>query len=65
MKTALRVLFFGVFMIFAFTTQAAEPPVSEASSECLECHTITHPGIVESWQKKPACQDYPQTGHVS
>jgi hypothetical protein len=62
MKTALRVLFFGVFMIFAFTTQAAEPPVSEASSECLECHTITHPGIVESWQKSRHAKTTPKQG---
>ncbi len=29
---------------------AAEPSVSEATQECIECHTINHPGIVEDWR---------------
>ena len=29
----------------------ADIPVSEATSECLECHTAIHPGIVEGWAK--------------
>jgi len=30
---------------------AAEPPVSEATEGCLDCHAIFHPGIVEDWRK--------------
>jgi len=30
---------------------AAEVSLSDATSECLECHSTVHPGIVESWQK--------------
>jgi hypothetical protein len=29
--------------------QTAEPPLSEATQECLECHASFHPGIVEDW----------------
>jgi hydroxylamine dehydrogenase len=28
-----------------------EVPMSDATRECIECHGITHPGIVESWKK--------------
>ena len=62
MKFALHVLIFGVFMIAATGGQAAELPVSEATSECLECHTITHPGIVESWQKSRHAKITPKQG---
>jgi hydroxylamine dehydrogenase len=27
-----------------------EAPVSEATQECLDCHAIFHPGIVEGWR---------------
>jgi hypothetical protein len=30
---------------------AEDPPVSDASAECIECHTTIHPGIVGGWQK--------------
>ncbi len=28
-----------------------EPAVSDATQECLDCHAVFHPGIVEGWQK--------------
>ncbi len=28
-----------------------EVPLSEATQECLECHAVFHPGIVEGWKK--------------
>ncbi len=30
---------------------AAEAPVSEATQECLDCHTMIHPGIVSDWRQ--------------
>jgi hypothetical protein len=30
---------------------AEELPISDATSECLDCHAIIHPGIVSGWQK--------------
>ena len=40
---------------------AADVPVSDATSECLECHSTVHPGIVESWQKSRHAQVTSQT----
>ncbi|GBC63082.1 hydroxylamine oxidase [Desulfonema ishimotonii] len=34
----------------AETVMAARAPVSEATEECLGCHSSIHPGIVEEWQ---------------
>ena len=28
-----------------------DTPVSEATQECLDCHTVFHPGIVADWKK--------------
>jgi hypothetical protein len=30
---------------------AEEMPLSEASAECMDCHSSIHPGIVSGWQK--------------
>ena len=30
---------------------AAAIPLSDATSECIECHAIIHPGIVEDWNR--------------
>jgi hydroxylamine dehydrogenase len=40
-------------LLLVLTTAAADgaAPVSEATEECLMCHTIYHPGIVEDWKK--------------
>ena len=29
---------------------AAAPVISEATSECIDCHASIHPGIVKDWQ---------------
>ncbi len=31
--------------------KAAAAPVSDATEECIGCHSSIHPGIVQSWQK--------------
>ena len=39
-------------LLFAVIENAhADIPISDATQECLECHTSIHPGIVEGWQK--------------
>ena len=30
---------------------AADVAISDATSECLDCHSSVHPGIVKSWEK--------------
>lgn len=40
-----------------FCTRA---PVSEATEECLGCHSSLHPGIVEGWQKSRHAQIAPR-----
>ncbi|NNG00987.1 MAG: hydroxylamine oxidase [Desulfobacteraceae bacterium] len=47
-RTLLLALIPAVFSIG--TTCAEEIPVSSATAECLECHGIIHPGIVEDWR---------------
>lgn len=39
----------GLSLLCAVGVLAAEPSVSESTQECIECHTINHPGIVEDW----------------
>jgi hypothetical protein len=28
----------------------AQAPISDTSQQCIDCHTMTHPGIVEEWR---------------
>ena len=44
-------LIMGIFLWISNVAMAAEVPVSNATSECLGCHSIVHPGIVDSWKK--------------
>jgi hydroxylamine dehydrogenase len=32
------------------TARSAEVEISEATAECIDCHAIVHPGIVNDWQ---------------
>lgn len=42
----------AVFLILLASAAAyAAAPVSDATEECLMCHTLYHPGIVEDWKK--------------
>lgn len=36
-----------------------EPAISEATSECLECHAMQHPGIVKDWRDSRHAQITP------
>ena len=41
---------------------AADVPVSDATSECLDCHAISHPGIVKDWQDSRHATRTPEQG---
>ena len=43
--------FIFVICVFISTGFCSEPAISEATSECLDCHAIQHPGIVKDWQE--------------
>ena len=38
-------------ILFPAAAAGDEPPVSEATQGCLDCHAVFHPGIVADWQK--------------
>jgi hydroxylamine dehydrogenase len=40
--------------------KAAEVPVSDATAECLGCHSILHPGIVQGWRNSRHARVTPQ-----
>lgn len=40
-----------ILILYASAAAYSAAPVSEATEECLMCHTIYHPGIVEDWKK--------------
>ncbi len=45
------VAWLGLMLLFPAGSFAAEPPVSEATSECVGCHESVTPGIVEDWKR--------------
>jgi hypothetical protein len=49
MKLRLLVVCIVIFVFHGMAAGAAEVAISSASSECLDCHSITHPGIVKGW----------------
>lgn len=49
---AVRPYFLAAFVLTCLTPCfAADVPVSDATAECIECHSTIHPGIVSGWQK--------------
>ncbi|WP_373501838.1 multiheme c-type cytochrome [Desulfococcus sp.] len=44
-------LLFACCLLPVSEAVCARAPVSEATEECLGCHSTLHPGIVEDWQK--------------
>lgn len=52
MHTTFR--FLVVLLVFFMCTpgvRAEQAPVSVSSQECIECHAVTHPGIVADWAR--------------
>ena len=50
MKILTPLLSVVIFLLLTFNSLATEQPISEASSECIDCHASVHPGIVKDWQ---------------
>lgn len=44
-------LFIFCAQLFATANGFAEVTISEATEECLDCHAVFHPGIVEDWRR--------------
>jgi hypothetical protein len=40
----------GILLLLLSNAMAAEKPISEATSECIDCHATVHPGIVQDWR---------------
>ena len=43
-------LLYVALLLLPVNLMAEEVPISEATSECLDCHAVIHPGIVQDWQ---------------
>jgi hypothetical protein len=50
MKNFSLLLCVGILLFPASNSLAADLPISEATSECIDCHSSVHPGIVQDWQ---------------
>jgi len=50
MKKVSLLLCLGIFLFYTVNSPAAEISISEATSECIDCHASVHPGIVKDWQ---------------
>jgi cytochrome c553 len=46
----LAILGLVCMLMFTAVTVADEVPISDATQECLECHSELHPAIVQDWQ---------------
>ena len=48
----------GIVVLWIFApvvlAVAGETPISDATQECLDCHSEFHPGIVQDWNNKVA-----------
>ena len=51
MKIVSVLVCLGIIVLQAGNSTAAEVLISEATSECIDCHISVHPGIVKDWQK--------------
>jgi len=60
MKLIMVVAAAGSVFLSQRTLTAAEVRLSEATQACIECHQITHPGIVADWQRSRHAQVAPK-----
>jgi len=60
MKLVGVLLCMGLFMLQNGMAMGADAPVSEATSECIDCHASIHPGIVQDWQDSRHAKITPQ-----
>ena len=61
MRNGLCVFIIIWVVFFAAGGVSAEVTISEATSECLDCHASIHPGIVSEWQKSRHAAIHPKT----
>lgn len=50
MKKVNLLLCAGMLLLLPAALPAENVPLSEATSECIDCHATLHPGIVRDWQ---------------
>ena len=60
MKLVGILLCLGIFMLQSGMATGADAPVSEATTECIDCHASIHPGIVQDWQNSRHAKITPQ-----
>ncbi len=60
MKWLIYILTVCMCVLLSDPALADEIPLSEASAECIDCHSSTHPGIVSGWQKSRHAMITPQ-----
>jgi hydroxylamine dehydrogenase len=49
-----------IFILQNGIATGADLPISDATAECIECHTSVHPGIVADWQNSRHAKITPQ-----
>ena len=47
MKKIISLLILGGILFFEFSATGAEVPISDATAECIDCHSSIHPGIIK------------------
>ena len=60
MRNLLVALLVGSVVFCTANGIPADLPASEATAECLDCHTTIHPGIVKDWQSSRHAQTTPK-----
>jgi hypothetical protein len=60
MKRAFFIVWLVVFVFVAGSGFCADAPVSDATSECIDCHAMIHPGIVADWKNSRHAAVTPQ-----
>jgi hypothetical protein len=51
MKNLAVIIWILISLVSAGAAGSAEVPISEATAECIDCHSSFQPGIVNDWQK--------------
>ena len=60
MKNCFWIALFSFLVLSSPHVLGAEISVSDATTECMDCHVEIHPGIVQDWQKSRHAKTTPQ-----
>ena len=60
MKKILWLILISGLVSYGSPSLQAAVPVSEATSECMDCHNLIHPGIVQDWQRSRHAKTTPE-----